>query len=826
MAVLSHFETRAERAFFVALLLALVALCVATVGSASTRIGGTWPGFVVWPNLVAPAIGGPDWPGVRAGIPQRAIVSAVDGKPIVHARELQEVIDAAPLGSLHRYTFRRGQMTSDVEVESGKLRWRNVLPVYLPYWIDGFAFFAVGLAVFYFRPRLPAARAALALGTILGTVLLLASDVFSAGWVDVPYFVCESLTPAALVHLSLCFPEPKALLRRHHWLAWAVYLPFLPVALIQILAHETNPDLHLAVNDWVYAAIAAAGLVSIGSLVHAFLTSRSALARQQAKIVMAGVVCAAFLPSLGILSIIVFGAEVPMNLLAPFFIVYPLSIGYAIARHDLFAVDRYLRTGVVYAALSLVVFATYAAVIVGGESWLGAGRRLPSVVVPLYLLIVLVVFDPLRAAIQNGVDRLFSRQAYSYRSTVEATSRVLASVLDGERVAATVLDTLTDVMAIEWALLAVEDPDGRLRCYARPDEKAGEARVLLADVAPSALVSAALRTRRSRWVERSRGADVDDGDGLGPLGRLGASIVLPMRFESAAVGVLALGEKRSGAFYTDEDLQLLETLVNQCALAFTNARSYEIIRRTQAELVEAERLAAVGELASTVAHGIRNPLAGIRAAAQVALEDVEPGSPVGESLDDIIAESDRLELRVRSILDLSRPGMADSTAGDVEDVLRGLVAAVKPRVPPGVRLVLDVADDLPAVRFDPQQLTEALEILVVNSLDAMKGREHGEVEVRARLDGAGNGTPPMVAISVRDDGPGIDAARLQRVFELFYTTKPTGTGVGLAMAKRLVERQGGTIDASSTVGEGATFTIRLPASGATVHERRALAREA
>lgn len=824
MSVLSHFETRAERAFFVALLLALLGLCVATVGSAATRIGGTWPGFVVWPNLVAPAIGGPDWPGVRAGIPQRAIVSAVDGKTIRHARELQAAIDAAPIGATHRYTFRRGQMTSDVEVESGKLRWRNVLPVYLPYWIDGFAFFAVGLAVFYFRPRLAAARAALALGTILGTVLLLASDVFSAGWLDVPYFVCESLTPAALVHLSLCFPEPKALLRRHHWLAWAVYLPFLPLALIQILVHETNPDLHLAINDWVYAAIAAAGLVSIGSLVHTFLTSRSALARQQAKIVMAGVVCAAFLPSLGILSIIVFGAEVPMNLLAPFFIVYPLSIGYAIARHDLFAVDRYLRTGVVYAALSLVVFATYAALIVGGETWLGAGRRLPSVIVPLYLLIVLVVFDPLRAAIQNGVDRLFYRQAYSYRSTVEATSRVLASVLDGERVAATVLDTLTDVMAIEWALLAVEDPDGKLRCYARPDDKAGEARALLADVAPSALVTAALRTRRSRWVERSRD---DAADGLGPLGRLGASIVLPMRFETAAVGVLALGEKRSGAFYTDEDLQLLETLVNQCALAFTNARAYEIIRRTQAELVEAERLAAVGELASTVAHGIRNPLAGIRAAAQVALEDVEPGSPVGESLDDIIAESDRLEMRVRSILDLSRPGMTDSTAGDVEDVLHGLVAAVKPRVPQGVRLVLDVANDLPPVRFDPQQLTEALEILVVNSLDAMKGRAHGEVEVRARLDGAGNGTPPMVAISVRDDGPGIDEARLQRVFELFYTTKPTGTGVGLAMAKRLVERQGGTIDAASTVGEGATFTIRLPlATSSSTHSAAAAAREA
>lgn len=806
--MLSHFETRAERAFFVALLLALVALCAITVGSAATRVGKAWPGFVVWPNLVAPAIGGPDWPGVLAGIPQRAIVSSVDGRPISHARELQAAIEAAPLGTPHRYGFRRGQMTSEAVVESGKLRWRAVLPVYLPYWVDGFAFFAVGLVVFYFRPRLPAARAALALGTILGTVLLLASDVFSASWVDVPYFLCESLTPAALLHLALCFPDPKMLLRRRPWLAWAVYLPFLPLAVLQIHAHETNPDLHLAINDWVYAAIAIAGLVSIGSLVHTFLTSRRALVRQQAKIVMAGVVCAAFLPSLGILSIIVLGADVPMNLLAPFFIVYPLSIGYAIARHDLFSVDRYLRTGVVYATLSLLVFLTYAGVVLAGETLLGAGSRLSSMVVPLYLLVVLVLFDPLRAAVQAGVDRLFYRQAYSYRATVEATSRVLASVLDGERVAATVLDTLTDVMTIEWAMLLVADPPGSgSRCFARPAERGRAAAALLRDADPLALVEVAAGARRSRWIAPSGRQSERGSDDV--FARLGAALVLPLRFESTAVGVLMLGEKRSGASYTDDDLQLLETLVNQCALALTNARAYEIIRRTQTELVAAERLAAVGELASTVAHGIRNPLAGIRAAAQVALEDVDPGSPVGESLDDIIAESDRLEVRVRSILDLARPANTDSTRGDVEEMLQGFVGGLATRVPPGVRLALDVAPGLPALRFDAIQLGEALDILVVNAFDALKGQGGGEVTVRARLDDEREDAP-AVAISVRDSGPGIDPSRLERVFELFYTTKPSGTGVGLAMARRLVERQGGTIDANSAPGTGALFTIRLP----------------
>jgi signal transduction histidine kinase len=785
--VLSHFESRLDRAIFAALTLLLAALTIATIASAATQVGRPWAGFVVWRNLVAPAIGGPDWPGIRAGVPQREVVTAIDGREVHDASELRAVLRTGTVGEPHRYVFRRGARDTEVAVAAAPLRWRDVLPVYLPYWLDGLAFFATGLIVFYFRPRLPAARATLALGTILGTVLLLASDVLSAFWLDRLYFACESLTPGALLHLALCFPEEKAIVRRLPWLRWAVYLPFVPLALLQIASLDGAPERHLAVNDLAYTAIAGAGLVSVASLVHAFLTSRSAIARQQAKIAMAGVALAAFLPSLGILAIVLLRADVPMNLLAPFFIVYPLSIGYAIARHDLFSVDRYLRTGVVYAALSLLVFASYAALVVGGESLVGAGRQLPTGVVPLYLLVVLAVFDPLRAAIQRGVDRLFYRQAYSYRTTVEATSRTLASVLDGERVAATMLDTLTDVMAIDWAVLVVlpEDADDAApRLHARP--------------ATQARAAAACLDRRVAARLASGARDVAL-DGLAP------TLVLPLRFEDDPVGILLLGEKKSGAHYTDDDLQLLDTLVHQAALALTNARAYEIIRRTQAELVEAERLAAVGELASTVAHGIRNPIAGIRAAAQVAREDVDGDAAIGETLDDIIAETGRLERRVQSILDLARPGSTEAMPDDLGAMLRRFVGSMQARVPRDAIVELQVAADLPRVRFDAVQLAEVLEILLVNALEATAGK--GRIAVTAERT---DDPERAIALSVADDGPGIDTSRLKRIFELFYTTKPTGTGVGLAMAKRLIERQAGTIAVASTPGHGATFTIRLP----------------
>jgi len=806
--VLSHFATRSERLVFLALAAVLLGLCVLTIASAATQIGATWPGFVVWRNLVVPAIGGPDWPGGEANVPQRRVVASVDGVEVTTAQELRAHVRAEPVGATHEFTFRRSGPGDRIAVHSARLAWRDVLPVYLPYWIDGFAFFAIGLLVFYFRPGLAAARAALALGVVLGSVLLLASDVFSAFWADRLYFACESLTPGALLHFSLAFPEERLIVRRRPWLKWAVYLPFAPLALLQIAFLEGRPEQHLVVNDVAYTAIAAAGFVTVASLVDTFWRSRSALARQQAKIVMAGVVLAAFVPSIGILSIVLLGVGAPMNLLAPFFLVFPLSVAYAIARHDLFAVDRYLRTGVVYAALSLLVFLSWAGLVLAGESLLGADAAMSGVVVPLYVLVVLAVFDPLRAAIQGAVDRLFYRQAISYRATVEQTSRVLASVLDTERIARTVLETLTDAMAIEWAVLLVTDPGGGApRTFGLPVAKGA--------ALESEVTSAALAVARTHEAALSRYA-LDAGRDVAPertgaprlFEHSGASLLLPLRFEETLIGVLLLGEKRSGAFYTDDDLQLLATLAHQSALALTNARAYEIIRRTQAELVEAERLAAVGELASTVAHGIRNPLAGIRMAAQVAREDVDAGSPVAESLDDIIAEADRLELRVRSILELSRPVASEPARCDVSALLRGYAAGLDGRVPSGVTVTLDLAPELPRSAADRTQLVEALDVLVVNAVEAMRGA--GRLVLRASLEPATGETPARIAIAVVDDGPGISGERIERVFDLFYTTKPTGTGVGLALAKRLVERQGGSIDVASRPGEGTTFTLRLP----------------
>ena len=247
-------------------------------------------------------------------------------------------------------------------------------------------------------------------------------------------------------------------------------------------------------------------------------------------------------------------------------------------------------------------------------------------------------------------------------------------------------------------------------------------------------------------------------------------------------------------------------LATQSELASKNAQAYEVIRRTQEELLRRERLAAIGEVVATVAHGIRNPLASIRAAAEVQREDLG-GGPMAETLDDIVAEAVRLESRIRSVLDLAQPFASSPAMDDLNEFIEEFTRAIGKRIPEGVRFGIELDPAIPRVLFDRVQLREVLEAIVVNALEAMNGR--GVLTIRSALAGNGDGRR-AVTLSVADTGPGIEAARIGRIFELFYTSKPSGTGIGLAIARRLVEAQGGTLEVASEVDRGAVFTVRLP----------------
>jgi signal transduction histidine kinase len=228
------------------------------------------------------------------------------------------------------------------------------------------------------------------------------------------------------------------------------------------------------------------------------------------------------------------------------------------------------------------------------------------------------------------------------------------------------------------------------------------------------------------------------------------------------------------------------------------------LEHTQTRLVQSEKLASIGEMSAAVAHGLRNPLASLRAAAQVVRH--HPSSPSsGEHLDAIIEEVDRLDRRISHLLSFSRPAPFHPMNESIPHLIEGLLPAFSEALREGrVNLQLEMPPDLPEVRVDPMQLEQAVVEIISNALDAMP--EGGKLRIGAELNGNGE-----VAIEIADTGAGIPENVLPSVCDPFFTTRVEGTGLGLAIAKRYVEQNGGRLEITSRPGS-TTVRLCLPAA--------------
>jgi signal transduction histidine kinase len=234
----------------------------------------------------------------------------------------------------------------------------------------------------------------------------------------------------------------------------------------------------------------------------------------------------------------------------------------------------------------------------------------------------------------------------------------------------------------------------------------------------------------------------------------------------------------------------------------------EGLKSCQVRLLQAERLAALGELSAAVAHGLINPLAGIRAAAQLAREDVRTGVDVAETLDEVITEVDRLDRRVKDLLDFSRPFEPHLEPVHMCDVIQRATALMEHAMrEANVQLDLRLVPDLPQVWWDAEQLEEVLVALLANAVEAMP--RGGTLTVRSRLVPEATGVECLV-IEIEDTGMGIREEDLPRVFDLFFTSKPGGTGLGLPLTRKIVEKHGGRIAMVSAPGEGTTVRLMFP----------------
>jgi signal transduction histidine kinase len=317
--------------------------------------------------------------------------------------------------------------------------------------------------------------------------------------------------------------------------------------------------------------------------------------------------------------------------------------------------------------------------------------------------------------------------------------------------------------------------------------------------------------------------------------RMGAKafVVVPLVAMSEVVGVVMADNIYSGRPITDEHTEMLAMFANQAGLAIENARAYAEIRdkmarlrSAHAQLVHSENLATIGRMAAHVAHEIRNPLTTVGGFARSILKHPDRPARIRESAEVICEEVERLEKILSNVMDFTRPAKPELVPCFVPDFLRKIVRELGDEMKRHRVLIdTDIGEDVPTVSLDAEKVKQVILNLMRNSADAMPDGGAVRVSLRAAEEGKG------VEIGITDTGQGMTAKVLQKIFSPFFTTKPDGTGLGLALSRKIVEDHGGRLMAESEPGQGSTFRIILPleppsmAADAEFSESRELLRE-
>ncbi|MQL53927.1 hypothetical protein GFC01_17020 [Desulfofundulus thermobenzoicus] len=432
----------------------------------------------------------------------------------------------------------------------------------------------------------------------------------------------------------------------------------------------------------------------------------------------------------------------------------------------------------------------------------------------------------LDAALPAGFDELLAREglaAADRQAKIRALNRALAGITD--EVAAAYPGVGVGYYSLDLDAIITYGPSSQYQdkvgLSIGPDHEGrrvmatGEPRVQIANLVRGDIVNAMIPIERDGRVTGYIWANVFTADVrnqvalmlrpfyivllLALLVAVGGAVVLSgnvaRKVEMIKEGLVRLEREPSFRFTP------LSGEVGEIAGAIN--RMVDTRQALQEQVSRMERLAAVGELAAGLAHEIRNPLTGISGFAQCLARALPPGEELHQQAEIIVNEVIRIESIIQELLNFARPRDGRVLPVDINQLVEETVVLISPRVQrAGVEIKLSLAPDLPEIYGDSQQLKQVFLNLCLNAVQAME--RGGRLTITTRREGS------HVQAIFADTGCGIDPGQVEKIFDPFFTTRVKGTGLGLPVSQRIVEKHGGNIRVESRPGEGSAFTVFLP----------------
>ncbi len=287
----------------------------------------------------------------------------------------------------------------------------------------------------------------------------------------------------------------------------------------------------------------------------------------------------------------------------------------------------------------------------------------------------------------------------------------------------------------------------------------------------------------------------------------------PLIAKDKVVGIIVVDNIFNRKPITEEDMNFLSMLASQAGMAIENAMIYTRLEETNRELREAqdrliqsEKMAALGEMMSRLAHEIRNPLVAVSGFARRLRVKTSEDQVQNRYASIILQETERLEKFLEETLTFSREAVPSFERSDINRIIEETLDLFKEDLAMHNIMVVTELGDIPFIFVDPQQMKRVFINLFSNAADAM--RDGGELYVSTEM--RKEETRPEIVIKVQDTGGGIPLDVLSNIFNPFFTTKAAGTGLGLSIVHRIIENHRGKIEVENKIGEGVTFSITLP----------------
>ena len=502
-----------------------------------------------------------------------------------------------------------------------------------------------------------------------------------------------------------------------------------------------------------------------------------------------------------------------------FGILYLYFLSQTLFRYRLLDLNELLGKMAVLGTLVVLLSAVYGFLLY----WIGGGQQ------GLYLLnalvaafVILILFEPVRSWLENGINRWLLRQRTELRGRLDAVRRELPGVVDVPDMVQKIITALEESRRVTDASVYLLDPDGAgfdragFLGQSPLDRLDANADRHLLDRVRGGYFD---KDQVTRELDESNDDDAKRAQLISLRNRadeLCAALIFPLLGSAETeqgpwlLGLFCVRDDRTDSAYDADDIDMFRQVGIGAARVIESSQAYERVK-------ERDRLAALGEMAAGLAHEIRNPLGAIKGAAQLLMTDGKPSASPQETaewLEIIVEEANRLNGVVTRFLDYARadaPNREDASRVDLNLVVRRTVNLLQPDEHKKIEFRLRLDDQLPSIKGDPESLLQVFLNLGQNALQAMP--DGGTLEIlstRRRRSRLGYGQ--FAEVRFRDTGIGIPRDRLKKLFIPFYTTKQRGTGLGLAISHRIVNQHAGTIEVRSTIGQGSTFSVFLPAA--------------